>query len=197
MEDWMDHFWFMFIYVLLGPHVECVFWRLNSYYLMLLQWKYMKSCFTSIWLLVRNISSCFAYFENPSNVGRKVQTYTLCRLFVNTSLGCNWWIYSNSLRFEKILGYLHNWKKKTYACSTSTCVLSVTSKPVICCHICRSLTERFLSAKDCTEAASSNFNPDSCLSLCCLLQLPTFYPPHITWDNMLLVTKYSCNDDQL
>ena len=53
--------------------------------------------------------------------------------------------------------------------------------------------QRFLSAKDCTQAASSNFNPDSCLSLCCLLQLPTFYPPHITWDNMLLVTKYSCN----
>ena len=121
----------------------------------------------------------------------------ICRVFVNTSLGCNWWMYSNSLRFEKILGYLHNWKKKTYECSTSTCVLSVTSKPVICCHICRSLTERFLSAKDCTEAASSNFNPDSCSSLCCLLQLPTFYPPHITWDNMLLVTKYSCNNDQL
>ena len=74
---------------------------------------------------------------------------------------------------------------------SSTCVLSVTSKPVICCHICRSLTERFLSAKDCTQTASSNFNPDSCLSLCCLLQLPTFYPPHITWDNMQLVTKYS------
>ena len=101
----------------------------------------MQACFTSIWQLVRNISSCLAYFENPSNVGRKVQTYTLCRLFVNTSLGCNWWIYLNSLRFEKSVGYLHNWKKETYACSTSTRVLSVTSKPVICCHICRSLTE--------------------------------------------------------
>ena len=34
----------------------------------------VQACFSSLWLLLRNIKICLAYFENPSDVGRKVQT---------------------------------------------------------------------------------------------------------------------------